>query len=97
MTGVELELFSEEQKDLYLFFEAAKRGGLSTISRRYQKANIPGRSDYDPEKPNSWITYLDANNLYGKSFSRHSPDNLQKILDFDSLPNFQIFPFMIKC
>jgi hypothetical protein len=64
MTGVELELFSEKQKDLYLFFEAAKRGGLSTISKRYVKANIPGREGYDPSKPNKWILYLDANNLY---------------------------------
>ena len=64
MTGVELQLFSEEEKELYLFFEAAKRGGLSTISRRYQKANIPGRADFDPSKPNKWIMYWDANNLY---------------------------------
>ena len=64
MTGVELELFSEEQKELYLFFEAAKQGGLSTISKRHVKANIPGRADYDPSKPNKWIMYWDANNLY---------------------------------
>ena len=64
MTGVELELFSEEQKELYLFFEAAKRGGLSTISKRHIKANIPERTDYDPSKPNKWIMYWDANNLY---------------------------------
>ena len=64
MTEVELELFSEEQKDLYLFFEAAKRGGLSTISKRHVKANIPGRADYDPSKPNKWIMYWDKNNLY---------------------------------
>ena len=64
MTGVELELFDEEQQDLYMFFEAAKRGGLSTISKRHVKANIPGREDFDPSKPNKWIMYWDANNLY---------------------------------
>ena len=64
MTGVELELFSEEQKELYLFFEAAKRGGLSTISKRHAKANIPGRADFDPSKPKKWIMYWDKNNLY---------------------------------
>ena len=68
MTDIELELFSEDQKDLYLFFEAAKRGGLATISHRHLKANIPDRADFDPEKPASWIMYLDANNLYGKCF-----------------------------
>ena len=77
MTGAELELFSKEQKDLYHFFESAKRGGLSTISKRYVKANIPGRADFDPNEPNKWIMYLDANNLYGMYFSRHSPDLLQ--------------------
>ena len=68
MTGVELELFSEEQNDLYMFFEAAKRGGLSTISKRHVKANIPGRADFDPSKPNKWIMYWDANNLYVSIF-----------------------------
>ena len=66
MTNVELELLSEEQKDIYLFFEAAKRGGLSTISHRYLKANIPGRADFNPSEPNKWLMYVDANNLYGK-------------------------------
>ena len=64
MTGVELELFDEEQQDLYMFFESAKRGGLSTISKRHVKANIPGRADFDPSKPNKWVMYWDANNLY---------------------------------
>ena len=35
---VELELLSKEQQDLYLFFEAAKRGGLSTISKQHVEA-----------------------------------------------------------
>ena len=62
----ELELLTEEQKDLYLFFEEAKRGGLSVISDRYAKAeNIPGREGYDKSKPTTWLMYLDANNLYG--------------------------------
>ena len=65
-TKADLDLFSEEQKDLYLFFEEAKRGGLSTISNRHGKAeNLPGRPGYDPEKPPTWLMYLDANNLYG--------------------------------
>ena len=62
----ELELLTEEQKDLYLFFEDAKRGGLSVISERHAKAeNIPGRAGYDPNKPTRWLMYWDANNLYG--------------------------------
>ena len=74
MTGVELDLFSEEQQDLYMFFEAAKRGGLSTISKRHVEANIPGRSDFDSSKPNKWIMYWDANNLYVSRIFLRSSD-----------------------
>ena len=68
MTNAKLELLSEKDKDIYLFFEAAKRGGLSVIGHRHAKANIPGREDFDPEKPIMWLIYLDANNLYGNYF-----------------------------
>ena len=37
MSKAKLELLTEEQKDLYLFFEHAIRGGLSRISDRYAK------------------------------------------------------------
>ena len=30
-------------------------------------------SDYDPEKPSTFITYLDKNNLYGWSMSEYLP------------------------
>ncbi len=64
-TGANIDLLSTSQKDIYQFFEAAKRGGFSVINERHLKANIPGRKDYDNTKPPSWILYLDANNLYG--------------------------------
>ena len=66
MTGANVDLLSAGQKDIYQFFEAAKRGGFSVINERHLKANIPGREDYDPSQPPSWILYLDANNLYGE-------------------------------
>ena len=61
MTGVELELLTDYEK--YLFFEKEIRGGICMVSKGY--ANNPMVSTYDSEKPNSWILYLDANNLYG--------------------------------
>ena len=67
MTDVELELLSD--KDKYLFFEAAKRGGICVISHRYAKANIPGQEKYSEKEPTSHLMYLDANNLYGECFS----------------------------
>ena len=60
-TGVELDLMSDE--NMYLFFENSIRGGIAVASKRYACANNPLiESMYDPTKPTSWITYLDANN-----------------------------------
>ena len=43
------------------------------VSKRYAKANNPLVPDYDPSKPNSYIMYLDANNLYGWAMSKPPP------------------------
>jgi len=40
------------------------------LSKRYAKANNP---DYDPSKPNSYIMYLDMNNLDGWAMSKPLP------------------------
>ena len=39
-TGIELELITEEQQDMYLLFEMAKRGGISQVGlKRYAKSD----------------------------------------------------------
>ena len=70
-TGVELELLQDH--DMYTFCEKGMRGGFSAITHRYAKANNPYLKDNDMEKPNSYIMYLDANNLYGWAMSRKMP------------------------
>ena len=35
------------------------------VSKRHAKANNPLVEGHNPEKPTNYITYLDANNLYG--------------------------------
>ena len=70
-TGVELELLTDHE--MHLFVERGIRGGISMVSKRHAKANNPLVTDYDPSKPNSYIMYLDANNLYGWAMSKPLP------------------------
>ena len=70
-TGVELELLTD--MDMHLVIERGMRGGISMASKRYAKANNPRVEGYDPSQPANYITYLDANNLYGWAMSRHLP------------------------
>ena len=70
-TGVELELLTDHE--MHLFVERGIRGGISMVSKRHAKANNPLVTDYDESKPNSYIMYLDANNLYGWAMSKPLP------------------------
>ena len=36
-------------------------------------------ADYDPDKPSTYIQYLDANNLYGWAMSRSLPTHGFKV------------------
>lgn len=62
LTEVKLELFSDYDK--LLMIESGIRGGLTQAVKRYAKANNFNVPDYDKLKPESWIIYLDATNLY---------------------------------
>ena len=60
------EMFSTLQRNL--------RGGVSMISKRYAKANNKYMDAlYDPTKPDKYIMYWDANNLYGWAMSAPLP------------------------
>ena len=71
MTGVKLEKISDIDK--YLFIEKGLRGGISYIAKRHSKANNKYCPDYDKNKPEKWIVYVDMNNLYGKAMSQYLP------------------------
>ena len=71
MTDAKLEKISDIDK--YLFIEKGSRGRISYIAKRYTKPNNKSMSDYDAEKPSTFITYLDENNLYGWSMSKYLP------------------------
>lgn len=70
-TGAKLERLTDI--DMYTFFEAAKRGGMSKAVMRHAKANNPNVEGYDTTKPDASIVYLDAANLYGHAMMRSLP------------------------
>ena len=63
MTDLKLEQTSDIDK--YFFIEKGLRGGISSIAKRYAKANNKCINDYNPKKPSTFISYLDMNNLDG--------------------------------
>ena len=71
MTGIKLEKISDIDK--YLFIGKGSRGGISYIAKRYAKANNEYMNDYDSEKPSTFITCLDMNNLYSWVMSEYLP------------------------
>ena len=72
MTGIEIELFTDIT--MHDFVEQAKRGGISIACHQYFKANNPKMGkEFDPKQPTTWISYVDANNLYGWAMSQFLP------------------------
>ena len=76
------------QKFQYLFIEKGTRG-ISYIAKRYAKANNKYMRDYDSNKPTTFITYLDKNNLYGWAMSEYLPYR-----EFEWLKNVDSFDVM---
>jgi len=70
-TEVELDLITDP--DMYLMIENNMRGDIVTISKRYASANNPYIDGYTPDKPPSYITYLDAHSLYATAMSEQFP------------------------
>ena len=89
MTGVKLEKISDI--DIYFLIEKETRGGISYIAKRYARANNKYINDYDPNKPSTFIAYLDKNNLYGWAMSEYLPYG-----EFEWLRNVDSFDVMSK-
>ena len=82
-TRINIELLTD--KDMYLFIERSKRGGITHIAHRYAEANNKYMKNYDPCKPTSYILPLDANNLYGWAMSQPLPYGNFKWIETDTI------------
>ena len=72
ITKVTLELLTDV--NMYNFVQRGIRGGVSYIATKYAKANNKESKDlYDPDKPSSYISYIDMNNLYGWAMMQPLP------------------------
>lgn len=103
MTDVKLELMRDPE--MYLFVENSIRGGISTISHRHAKANNPLLKNYDSSLSNSYLIYLDINNLYGKAMSEILPvngfrflneDEIER-LDFSTIADDASIGYVVEC
>ena len=59
--------------------------GISSITKRHAKANNHYIPDYNPDKPESYLIYLYANNFYGWAMSQLIPVNNFKFLSSEEL------------
>ena len=92
---VNLELLTDPDK--LLLFEKGIRGGISIISNRYGKANNKYMDKkYDPSQPSKYLTYLDANNLYGWAMMKPLPVGDFKWMSPLELENWKEIPCILE-
>jgi hypothetical protein len=70
-TKITLDLIHDQ--DMYEMIEKGKRGGVCQVSSKYAKANNKHMKDHDNDIISSYLTYLDANNLYGLAMCMKLP------------------------
>ena len=74
------------------------------VSHRYTKANNPHVLDYDHNSSRSYLTYLDANNLYGGAMSEALPigdftfiaEDKVGSFDLDDTTKFDDYRYILK-
>ena len=92
---IKLELLTDP--DVLLLFEKGIRGGVSMIPNRYGKANNKFLGDtFDPSQPSKFITYLDANNLYGWAMMKPLPVGDFKWMDEKEMENLEDTPCILE-
>ena len=92
---VNLELLTDP--DMLLMFEKGIRGGISMISNRHGRANNKFMKEkFDSSQPSKFVTYLDANNLYGWAMMKPLPVGDFHWMTGDELWNWMEFPCVLE-
>ena len=87
-TKVSIDLLSDI--DMYNFFEKAIRGGICMTVNRLAKANNKYMRCFDNAKDQSYIMYLDCNNLYGCAMMQKLPYKNFHWLNDEQIATFNI-------
>ena len=75
---------------MLLMVEKGTRGGICQAIHRYAKASNKYMKNYDKNTTSSYLTYLDANNLYGWAMSQKLPVNgFEQVEDLSHLSQFK--------
>ena len=88
MARIELDLISDI--DMHLFIEKGMRVGTSYIAKRHSKANNKCIECYGSSEESKYITYFDANNLYGWAMSQYLPYSGFKWLNKKEISDFSL-------
>ena len=95
ITKVKLELLSDS--DMLLMIESGIRGGIATISHRHAQANNEYMgTEFDAAKESKFISYLDANNLYGWAMSKQLPTSGFEWMTDDELDDRKHLNFILE-
>ena len=94
ITKIELELLHDYE--MLMMVEKGIRGGVSMISTRYGKANNPYMKDYDPDQPTKFISYLDANNLYGWAMCKPLPTKGFRWMTKEEMKDWKSMPCILE-
>ena len=87
---MDMELDPLTDIDQHLFIKEGIRGGVAVTSHQYAQANAPGMENYDTSKGNSYIMYLDTNNLYGWAMSQPLPKSYFKWLTGEEMEELDV-------